>query len=259
MADRYVTIFFDWPEVTGELNAQEKGRLIDAIVLYARGGDWQEQIKGNERYLFPAFRQQIDRANNISGKRAEAGAAGGKQTEANRSKTQQTQAKPSKRKQTEAKPSKTPNEYNNEYEYKEEYEYTTPYNPPQGEPVAVVAYAAQILPHLTPNQVQELTSYREDLPDDLITHALDIAADNTRTWAYVKGILNRYLDEGVRTLADAEAQEARRRQQKRNGVGPAGAKEPNPATDYQQREYKAEDFSDDYYIDLSKYAKEGTA
>lgn len=33
----------------------------------------------------------------------------------------------------------------------------------------------------------------------------------------------------------------------------------NPATDYQQREYKPEDFGDDYYIDLSKYAKEGTA
>ena len=53
----YVPVFFDWVEVTGELNAQEKGRLIDAIVLYARGGDWQEQIKGNERYLFPAFKK----------------------------------------------------------------------------------------------------------------------------------------------------------------------------------------------------------
>ena len=68
----YVPIFFDWVEVTGELNAQEKGRLIDAIVLYAQGGDWQEQIKGNERYLFPAFKKQIDRANEISDVRAEA-------------------------------------------------------------------------------------------------------------------------------------------------------------------------------------------
>ena len=42
MADKYVPIFYDWIEATQELNAQEKGRLIDAIVLYARGGDWQE-------------------------------------------------------------------------------------------------------------------------------------------------------------------------------------------------------------------------
>lgn len=68
----YVPIFFDWLEVTEELNAQEKGRLIDTIVLYARGGDWQDQIKGNERYLFPAFRKQIDRANEISEVRSRA-------------------------------------------------------------------------------------------------------------------------------------------------------------------------------------------
>ena len=68
----YVPIFFDWVEVTGELNAQEKGRMIDAIVLYAQGGNWQEQIKGNERYLFPAFKKQIDRANEISENKSEA-------------------------------------------------------------------------------------------------------------------------------------------------------------------------------------------
>lgn len=246
MAEKYVPIFFDWPEATQELNAQEKGRLIDAVVLYARGGDWQELIKGNERYVFPMFKLQIDRANAISGKRADAGSVGGKQNQANRSKV----------KQTEAKSSKTPNEY----EYKEEYEYekennTTPL-PPPGATAAVVAYAMEILPHLTPKQVEELTTYRDDLPDDLISHALDIAADNTRTWAYVKGILNRYLDEGVRTLGDAQAQEDKRRQQKRNGVGPA--KEPNPAQNYMQREYNAEDFGEDFFEDLTRYAKEAT-
>lgn len=95
MAKKYVPIFYDWTEVTKELNAQEKGRLIDAIVLYAQGGDWQEQIKGNERYLFPAFKQQIDRANDISETKAANGSKGGKQTQANASKPKQTQAKPS--------------------------------------------------------------------------------------------------------------------------------------------------------------------
>lgn len=121
---------------------------------------------------------------------------------------------------------------------------------------AVTAYAMDILPHLTPTQMQEFASYREDLPDDLIRHALDIAADNTRTWAYVKGILNRYLDEGMKTLADAEAQEAKRREQKRNGVGKA--KEPNPALNYEQRTYTEKDFGDDFFVDLNKYAQEGT-
>lgn len=60
MAD-YIPVFLDWLEETQELNSQEKGRLIDALVTYARGGDWQEQIKGNERYVFPVFRGKIDR------------------------------------------------------------------------------------------------------------------------------------------------------------------------------------------------------
>ena len=99
MALEYVPVFWDWIEVTGELNDQEKGRLIDAMVMYSRGGDWQERIKGNERYLFPAFRQQIERARTISDKRSDAGAKGWKQAQANASKAEQTQANASKRKQ----------------------------------------------------------------------------------------------------------------------------------------------------------------
>ena len=113
MAQEYVPIFFDWAEVTGELTAQEKGRLIDAIVMYAQGGDWQEQIKGNERYLFPAFKRQIDRARETSGKRAAAGTVGGK--------NKQTEANASKRKQTEANASKSAKEKEKEEEYDKEY------------------------------------------------------------------------------------------------------------------------------------------
>ena len=106
MAQEYVPVFWDWIEVTGELNDQEKGRLIDAMVMYSRGGDWQDRIKGNERYLFPAFQMQIERAREKSDKRADAGATGGKQAQANASKAKQIQAKPSKRKQTQANASK---------------------------------------------------------------------------------------------------------------------------------------------------------
>lgn len=132
----------------------------------------------------------------------------------------------------------------------------TPPLPPTGEMSTAAAYAMEILPRLTPKQMEELNSFRADLPDELICHALDIAAEHTRSWAYVKGILNRYMDEGVRTLGDAMAQEAKRKQEKRNGVGPANAKEPNPALNYQQREYHDEDFGDDFFEDLTKYAEE---
>ena len=63
MKKTYVPIFYDWAEVTEELTAEEKGRMIDAIVLYARGKGDSIHLTGNEKYLFPAFRKQIDREN----------------------------------------------------------------------------------------------------------------------------------------------------------------------------------------------------
>lgn len=144
MASEYVPVFFDWVEVTGELNAQEKGRLIDAIVLYAQGGDWQEQIKGNERYLFPAFKKQIDRARETSEKRASAGSIGGKQ--------KQTEANVSKCKQTEANVSKSAKEYNNNNNNDKEYK-----NEVKGDEVPPTPQKAPR--RFTPPSVEEVAAY----------------------------------------------------------------------------------------------------
>lgn len=144
MASEYVPVFFDWVEVTGELTAQEKGRLIDAIVLYAQGGDWQEQIKGNERYLFPAFKKQIDRARETSGKRASAGSIGGKQ--------KQTEANVSKCKQTEANASKNAKEYNNNNNNDKEYK-----NEVKGDEVPPTPQKAPR--RFTPPSVEDVAAY----------------------------------------------------------------------------------------------------
>ena len=96
MAQGYTPIWDDWLEVTQELNAQEKGRLIDAIVAYKLHGDWQEQIKGNERYVFPGYRVRIDRWIEISNIR---GNAGSKQNGTNENKTEQNESKGNKTKQ----------------------------------------------------------------------------------------------------------------------------------------------------------------
>ena len=112
MGKGYVPVFHDWLEVTEELNAEEKGRLIDAIVLYARGDDYSGRIQGNERFLFPAFKQQIDRSAEISEARSKAGGTR-REPEAkppmavlNISNPLQTVTTPSKPEQTEANRSK---------------------------------------------------------------------------------------------------------------------------------------------------------
>lgn len=61
MGMAYVRIFFDWLEATQPLNHEEKGRLIDAIIRYARDPEAELEMPGNERFVFPAFMQQLDR------------------------------------------------------------------------------------------------------------------------------------------------------------------------------------------------------
>ena len=60
MGMAYVRIFFDWLEATAELSHEEKGRLIDAVVRYAREGELVE-LPGNERFVFPSFLPKLDR------------------------------------------------------------------------------------------------------------------------------------------------------------------------------------------------------
>ena len=61
---------------------------------------------------------------------------------------------------------------------------------------------------LTPGNMEEFARYKQDLPDELIRHAIDEAgASNVKTWKYVKGILNRYIADGINTLEQALAQE----------------------------------------------------
>ena len=91
MALCYIKLFYDWLEVTAELTFEEKGRLIDALVAYARGEE--RRLTGNERFVFPMFRSQIDRDAaayaEVSAKRRSAGSKGGKQKLANASKCNQ--------------------------------------------------------------------------------------------------------------------------------------------------------------------------
>lgn len=100
MAQRYIKVFFDWPEVTCKLSDAEQGRLIRAMVKYAKDGEEPDELTGAEQYLFPLFKAQLDRDaiayEEISEKRREAGAMGGRAKQANASKCKQELATASK-------------------------------------------------------------------------------------------------------------------------------------------------------------------
>lgn len=61
MAMSYLKIYYDWPENTRTLSLEEKGRLIDALVYYARGDPEPPDLTGNEQFLFPSLQLQLDR------------------------------------------------------------------------------------------------------------------------------------------------------------------------------------------------------
>ena len=90
----YLKVWTSFREVISPLNDAEKGRLFDAMLLYAETGEEPRDFRGNERILWPAAKQDIDRMT----QRSETNKANGsktKQNEANESEVERTEAAPS--------------------------------------------------------------------------------------------------------------------------------------------------------------------
>ena len=78
----------------------------------------------------------------------------------------------------------------------------------------IEAYASSNLRTLTPGNMQELVSFKDDFPDEVLFLAIDQACGaNAPAWNYVRKVLNNWLDKGVKTAADAKADIARGKQQ----------------------------------------------
>ena len=85
------------------------------------------------------------------------------------------------------------------------------------DPNSIEIYATSNLQYLSPYNMEELISFRDSLPDDLIRYAIDQAcANGVRTYAYTKSILNNYVSSGFKCIGDIQAHEAQRRQGQQN-------------------------------------------
>ena len=60
MAREYFPAYHSYLESMEALTDDERGRLFTACLLYSKTGE-APQLSGNERYVFPSFRAQIDR------------------------------------------------------------------------------------------------------------------------------------------------------------------------------------------------------
>lgn len=103
MAREYVPIFFDWLETTQDLSNEEKGNLIDAVILYASGSDeWIDRLEtSGEKVAFRFMKGQIDRNTAISDARSKAGSIKKEQNESNENKMEQNESNSLKEKEKE--------------------------------------------------------------------------------------------------------------------------------------------------------------
>ena len=197
MARQYIKIFLDWMEATAELTHEEKGRLIDAIVSHAQGKT--PELVGNERFIFPPFRLQIDRDivayDEISEKRRAAGAKGGKQKQANL-------AKASKCKQGQDQDQ----DHDQDHDQEVPVEYAAAAGDDRPDFNTVEVYAANNLTAMSGKNMEDFVAFKDIMSEDLMRHAIDEAcAQGKRTWAYVRAILMRYEQDGIKTVGDAKA------------------------------------------------------
>lgn len=103
----YCKLFFDYLDAIELLGDAERGRLFTALLEYGRTGE-APQLGGNERFIFPMMKAQIDRdseqyetdSDNLSKARSEAGKKGAEAKLSKRKQTQANGSKTSKSKQT---------------------------------------------------------------------------------------------------------------------------------------------------------------
>lgn len=197
----YVKVYQDWTKVTSKLKDAEKGRLIDAVVLYATSGiDTSDQLSGNEQYLFPMFQAYIDRdrqaLEDYIKRQSENGSKGGRPK------------KPKNPPLSDENPKNPPLSDETQKSKEKEKEKEKEYTPltPQGETAGGTSYIADNLRGMTAGNWDELRSYLEDgLTMELVNHAVDEAAANgKRNWSYVRGILNRFLEQGITSVEQAK-------------------------------------------------------
>ena len=122
MAKNYIMLHYDFNEATQSLSDAECGRLVKAMLAYARDGEVPEAaLVGNERFLFPTFRLQLDRDSRAYETRVLQNAINGRKGGRPR-KDENDEINPTVILETEkSQKSQYKDKYKDEYKYKEKY------------------------------------------------------------------------------------------------------------------------------------------
>lgn len=198
MGMAYIRLYYDLLESLTPFQDVEVGRLIRGLLQYAKDGT-EPKLTGNERFIWPTLRGAVERdAEQYAQKCAKLRENGkyGRGGKPNGSeKNQMVSEEANGFEKNQMPPRKDKDKDNN-----------TPPTPSKGEAASGESYISTNLVGMTAGNWDELRSYLDDgITMELIHHAVDEAAANgKRTWAYVRGVLNRFLTEGISSVEQAK-------------------------------------------------------
>lgn len=206
MARDYVCLYHSYLDAIQALGDAERGRLLTAMLEYSITGA-APQLGGNERYIFPMVKAQIDRDREKyeekCRKNAEKGRLGGRPPKAGKAVAFSESLKSQGKGKGEGKG-----------KGKEEAAYAA--NAREAALGAVLSHYQDCITPTPPSTVSQLLiAYTDELGPDVVIHAIDEAVNQRKlTWSYIQAILQRYSREGLNTLAKVEADEHAKSQRK---------------------------------------------
>ena len=97
----FLKVWTSFRQIIAPLTDEEKGRLFDAMLLYAESGEEPDQFTGNERFLWQVAKQDIDRTAARNETLRQNGLKGG------RPKNNASQEKPNETKENQSEPNES--------------------------------------------------------------------------------------------------------------------------------------------------------
>lgn len=231
MARNYAALPHEYLQEMAELSDAEFGRLCRILLEYSSGLP-VSQVKGNERFYLTRVQTQEERFQSSykeqSEKKASAGRKGAEarwQTMANdgsailplaqdgtpmasggKNGNTKTDTKTKTKTKTDTKTNVIPSD-----DGKDSLRTAS---------TAVADYLDRVNPSASPRSLEELVAFEKAMGGAVCWRAIDIALDSRKaTWPYIRAILQRWKESGVRCLADVEALEARHMKSKLGGSG----------------------------------------
>lgn len=195
----YFCAYHSYLENMELLNDEERGRLFTALLEYSKDGTLIP-LPGNERFVFPGIRSQIDRDKaqweQIDSVKTANGRKGGRPKKAETEKANGLDE--NLKKQQVISVSKKSLEKKKDKEKDKDNISSSTASTAENDLAACVQVYEQNIGPISRAAFDEISRQLGDLPADLICEAIGEAAlNNKRSWNYVKAILKRCREQNI--------------------------------------------------------------